>query len=63
MNTTVLEKIQSELERSGCDAFLLSGGDNMRYAAQVHLPFTDEHPGQKLGTGHHFGCPRLSGKP
>ncbi|MFQ8735658.1 MAG: hypothetical protein ACLSAH_06080 [Bilophila wadsworthia] len=37
MNTTVLEKIQSELERSGCDAFLLSGGDNMRYAAQVHL--------------------------
>ena len=45
MNTTVLEKIQSELERSGCDAFLLSGGDNMRYAAQVHLPFTDEHPG------------------
>ena len=45
MNTTVLEKIQSELERSGCDAFLLTGGDNMRYAAQVHLPFTDEHPG------------------
>lgn len=45
LNTTVLEKIQSELERSGCDAFLLSGGDNMRYAAQVHLPFTDEHPG------------------
>ena len=45
MNTTVLEKIQSELERSGCDAFPLSGGDNMRYAAQVHLPFTDEHPG------------------
>ena len=45
LNTTVLEKIQSELERSGCDAFLLTGGDNMRYAAQVHLPFTDEHPG------------------
>lgn len=44
MNTTILA-IQSELERSSCDAFLLSGADNMRYAAQVHLPFTDEHPG------------------
>ena len=45
MNTTVLESIQSELERSSCDAFLLTGADNMRYAAQVQLPFTDEHPG------------------
>lgn len=45
MNTTILEKIQSGLERLGCDAFLLSGGDNIRYATQVYLPFTDEHPG------------------
>ena len=45
LNTTVLENIQSELERSACDAFLLTGADNMRYAAQAHLPFTDEHPG------------------
>ena len=57
MNTTVLEKIQSELERSGCDAFLLSGGDNMRYAAQVHLPFTDEHPAS------HSSCSPKAGSP
>lgn len=41
----MLETIQSELERSSCDVFVLTGADNIRYAAQVHLPFTDEHAG------------------
>ncbi|MFQ9866678.1 MAG: hypothetical protein ACLRWP_06350 [Bilophila wadsworthia] len=43
MNTTVLER-SSRNWSAGFRCVPLSGGDNMRYAAQVH-PFTDEHPG------------------
>lgn len=59
MNTTILETIQSELERSSCDAFVLSGADNMRYAAQVQLPFTDEHPGLAFVLFVKGGLPRV----
>ena len=37
LNTTVLENIQSELERSACDAFLLTGADNIRKAAEAKV--------------------------